>query len=346
MRILCIGHEWRGSNSSALFYALSRQGCLTNIVNEQAFVSTLSRNFFLKVILRILRIYQVREFNFVLKEQYHAFKPDIVLVYKGTFVMPSTIRFFKKNRTPVISFYPDVSFKSHGPYIPKCLPLYDHVFSTKTFSAKDLYYHFNYPSKRVTFIPHGFDPQIHRPINFVVQSLKCDVSFIGTFSAHKAFLLERLIVSLPDLSLKIWGNGWEQYKGKLLGKSIQGQPVFGDVYSAAINSSLINLGILSECVFGASSGDLITSRTFHIPAAGGFMLHQRTEESVQYFRENEEAVFFNGPDELVEKVKYYLIHHDERIKIAKQGHERSVREYSLDSRANSILTVLRKQNLI
>jgi len=48
----------------------------------------------------------------------------------------------------------------------------------------------------------------------------------------------------------------------------------------------------------------------------------------------------------VEKVKYYLIHHDERIKIAKQGHERSVREYSLDSRANSILTVLRKRNLI
>ena len=114
----------------------------------------------------------------------------------------------------------------------------------------------------------------------------------------------------------------------------------GDLYAVAIQCSKINLGILSEQVTGASSGDLITSRTFHIPGSFGFLLHERNEESVLYFKENEEAGFFDGPEELVQKVSYYLEKSGLREQIRLSGYIRSLREHSLDERAKTVISFL------
>lgn len=142
MKILCIGQEWRGSNASGLFYALSRQGCVTNIVNEQLCVATAAASPPLKAVHRLLRPWQVRDFNTVVRQQFDAFAPDWVLVYKGAFLQPETLRVWKAQGVPLVVFYPDVSFLAHGPYIPRCIPLYDHIFTTKTFAADDLAQHF------------------------------------------------------------------------------------------------------------------------------------------------------------------------------------------------------------
>ncbi len=73
---------------------------------------------------------------------------------------------------------------------------------------------------------------------------------------------------------------------------------------------------------GASSGDLITARTFHIPACGGFMLHERTAEVRAFFKEGTDCGMFEGAEEMVEKVGYYLDHPGEREAIAEAGHLR------------------------
>lgn len=346
MKIFCVGQEWRGSNASGLFYALSRQGCITNIINEQAFISTNARSRTLKAFHRLLRPWQVSDFNQILQQQFNAFSPDLVLVYKGAFLKPATLKIWKSKGVPIVVFYPDVSFMAHGPYIPKCIPLYEHIFTTKTFAADDLERLFNYPRNQVSFIPHGFDPEIHRPQSSIAKNLQCQVSFIGNYSPHKATLLEQLIEAIPSLDLKIWGGTWKQYQGSTLAHCIQNQHLHGDAYVAAINASEINLGILSEKVEGASSGDMITSRTFHIPGAKGFLLHQRTSEAVQYFEDKKEAAFFDGPEELVDKVKFYLSNPEKRTLIAAQGHERAIREYSLDARAQQVLAILKQRNII
>ena len=119
--------------------------------------------------------------------------------------------------------------------------------------------------------------------------------------------------------------------------------VEGDLYALAISSSKINLSLLSEQVKGASSGDLITSRTFHIPGAGGFMLHERTSEVIKYFVENEEMDCFSDEIELIERVKYYLDNPVKRAEIAHRGHERACREHKLDHRALKLLEIIRER---
>jgi spore maturation protein CgeB len=341
MRVLAVGPLWRGSNAGGLFRALSREGCLIEVVDEFYFISLQTKRKLTKIYERVIRPLQIDEFNNDIKKKIKVFLPDVLLVYKGAFVLPGTLLFAKQNNCKLTLFYPDVSMTAHGPNIPQSIRLYDIIFTTKTFGITDMEKGFGV--KNASFIPHGFDPEIHRKLSISAEdknNFGCDVSFIGTWSPKKESWLSILKQACPEINLKIWGEQWSKANSEIIKDSIQYTAILGDIYAVAIQCSKINLGILSEQVKGASSGDLITSRTFHIPGACGFMLHERNEESVLYYRENEEAGFFDGPDELVAKVKYFLENEGIREKIKLAGYQRAIAEHSLDARARTVIKQL------
>ena len=339
---MCIGPQFRGSNAAGLFKSLATHGHIISIIDEFYYIPLLASMKRLKLINRIFRNLYIKNFNDAIVAEFNKFKPDVVLVYKGAFILPITLNTIKNNAL-LLNFYPDVSFHTHGPYLKQSLKLYDHIFTTKKFGISDLREQLGIDL--ISFIPHGFDPDIHRNLSIPdieFDSLKCDVSFIGTWSPKKEKTLSYLKSRLPDISLKIWGNQWEKSISDNLKNSIQGYPVEGDLYAYAILSSKINLGILSEKVRGASSGDKITSRTFHIPAVGGFMIHERNEESITYFEEDKEVVFFDTQDELFEKVSYYLGNLQEVEQIADRGYLRAHKDHSLDERAKQMIEIVEK----
>ncbi len=63
-------------------------------------------------------------------------------------------------------------------------------------------------------------------------------------------------------------------------------------------------------------------RTFEIPAAGGFMLHEYSEEAADFFKEGIEAEFFRDAAECADKIKYYFKDDNLRNKIARAGYEK------------------------
>ena len=342
MRILCIGPLWRGSNAGGLFRALSRKGCMIEVVDEFYFVSLQSRNKVTKIMERVVRTRQVAEFNNNIKNKIDLFSPDVMLVYKGTFVTPDSLIYAKERNCRLVLFFPDVSTTAHGPYIPQCVPHYELIFTTKTFGIKDMGE--KYGVKNMKFVPHGYDPEIHRIIPVTERELAIygnDASFIGTWSPKKEQWLTYIKENVPGINLKIWGGQWFKATSAILKDSIQGTEILGDLYAMAIQCSKINLGILSEQRVGSSSGDLITSRTFHIPGASGFMLHERNEESLKCFEEGTESGFFEGPEEMVSQIKKYLPDAALRDKIRMAGHRRALAEHSLDARAETVMGYLR-----
>lgn len=343
MRILTVGPLWRGSNAGGLFKALSRQGALIEVIDEFYHISLRTQTKLTKVLERFIRPLQETEFNNAIKNRIITFRPDVLFVYKGAFVQTATLHFARQHGCMLVLFYPDVSMTNHGNNIPSCIPLYDKIFTTKTFGIKDM--EDKYGVKNAVFIPHGYDPEIHRTLKIGDEEraiFGCDVSFIGTWSAKKEKWLAHLKNELPHIDLKVWGDQWNKTTAEVLKSSIQGKPILGDLYALAIQCSTINLGILSERVTGSSSGDLITSRTFHIPGSSGFMLHERNEESILYFNEDEEAAFFDGPEELVKKVSQYLSDNTTRERIREAGYRRACRDHSLDARAVEVLGHLKR----
>src|SRR3989475_12692029 len=72
----------------------------------------------------------------------------------------------------------------------------------------------------------------------------------------------------------------------------------------------------------------IKGRVFQVCLAGGFLLTEYAPGIEKYFELDKEVVCFDSAKEVVDKVRYYLNHEEERRVIARAGWERATREYT------------------
>lgn len=337
VRILFIGSQWHGSDSTGLARGLRRLGHMVATVDEDAFFPA-GCGVLVRGARRLLRPIFVREFNAAVLRVARSILPELVVVAKGTNLLPDTIVALKAKGAYVTMFYPDTSFVCEGPLIPQCLPFYDWIFTSKSFGVSDLKDKFGI--ERCELLHHGFDSDVHRPFALrprEQEPLSNDVSFIGTWSKKKESILARLAAEIPNVDFRIWGNYWYRSESEVLNGIVQGTEVMGDAYALAVQCSKVNIALLTSGRPGAPSGDKVTARTFQIPACGGFMLHERTEEVGQFFREGEEVACFGDPTELVAKVRYYLSHEEEREAIRMAGYHRCISENGHELRAQRII---------
>lgn len=115
-------------------------------------------------------------------------------------------------------------------------------------------------------------------------------------------------------------NGWESWRDRPPGLTIEDRAVVNSendlAYTKSLCATRINLGFLRKL-----NRDTQTDRTMEIPACGAFMLAERSDDHLRLFEEGREAAFFGSDDELLEKVRYYLRHEDERTAIARAGRQ-------------------------
>lgn len=108
--------------------------------------------------------------------------------------------------------------------------------------------------------------------------------------------------------------------------------VSGKATSLVYAGSKINLNIQLK---GIEQGT--PQRIMDIMGSGGFALSAWCPETAELFEEDKEIVFFRTPEELLEKVDYYLAHEEERRQIAKAGHAKAVSCYTYDRKIRELL---------
>lgn len=338
LRVLVVADIWLGSNGYAYVRAFRRLGHSVLTVSSENYLPSGWKSRKLRILRRMIEPTLVREYEDALIASAEKFFPDVFFVFKGTYVTRKAVQAIKRLGAFAVNLYPDVSFLVHGKYIPQALPAYDWVFTTKTFGIKDMNSLLGVTNS--SFIPHSYDPEVHFPVAIEQEErnrLESDVSFIGTWSTKKQRLLESICSAFPNIKIRIWGDQWARARSSL-GERVQGLGITGLEWTKAVLSSKISLGLLSSQWKGASSGDKITARTFWIPAAGGFMLHERTDELLEYFQEGIECACFGDESELLQKVEFYLKSPDKRNVIASFGRKRCVESgYSVDIRVETIL---------
>ncbi|HWY87355.1 MAG TPA: glycosyltransferase, partial [Gemmataceae bacterium] len=64
------------------------------------------------------------------------------------------------------------------------------------------------------------------------------------------------------------------------------------------------------------------------PLAGGFYLVEEAPDYAELFVPGKEVETWRTPAELVDKIRYYLSHEDERRAVAKAGHRRALADHT------------------
>lgn len=112
-----------------------------------------------------------------------------------------------------------------------------------------------------------------------------------------------------------------------------GPPVeTGKATSLIYAGSRINLHIALKGIEQGTS-----QRVMDIMGAGGFVLSSYCPETAELFEEGKEIAFFRTPEELLEKVDYYLSHEEERRQIARAGHKKATECYTYDKKIAELL---------
>lgn len=73
----------------------------------------------------------------------------------------------------------------------------------------------------------------------------------------------------------------------------------------------------------SANGPQFKGRVIETMLAGSLLLDERNKQTACYFSEGEDYVAFSSKKELLEKIKYYLAHEDERKMIAESGQRKA-----------------------
>ena len=112
-----------------------------------------------------------------------------------------------------------------------------------------------------------------------------------------------------------------------------------------VQSSRINVAVHMGPIKPGGWEDLVSTRTFEIPACKGFMLHVDNEEIRSLFEVGEEIDVFANEDELVEKIAYYLARPGLRYRMIERAYARCVPAYGYDARAKVIAGHIEKRKI-
>ena len=249
-------------------------------------------------------------------------KPDIIFCIKAEIITSKTINKIKKTQNPLlINFYPDNPFTfwngNSNAHVLNSLPLYNHflIWGQELMPVLQAT-----GCKKVSYFPFAFDQDLfayNDQVKDHTHNYIYDVSFIGTWEPKREHWLERLCLALPSIKLIIYGNEWEKQlkTDSPLRKYLYGQALYGQKMINIFKKTKINLNFIRRQNMQAHN-----MRTFEIPACGAFLLTQYTKDQASVlFKEGESISCFHSTQELIEKIKYYLICDKEREKIAHSG---------------------------
>jgi spore maturation protein CgeB len=187
------------------------------------------------------------------------------------------------------------------------------------------------------FIVPAFDASLYCP-----HPLRrdIDVSFIGGFHSvlpqrkrYINFLLEN------GVKVETWGintvNGTVSTEKKI------------DIYNRSkINLDFSGLGSKTFLTRGQEIHRIKKhpkGRVLEIALTKSFLLAENAPGYEHYLEPGKEIAVFNGETDLLEKIKYYLAHPQEREKIAHNAYTRAIKKNNLDKQCEELLNIIREE---
>ena len=340
--ILIADEGFFGSTNFGLAQGFRRLAWDVEIVNRPKLFNR--RTLLARFITKLFNPISNMIFNLEILQAAKELKPDFFLTVKGSGISQKTLTILASRGIKTINYYPDARF-TFSAVDQSTFPLYSVFITTKSYQVETLQGLIG--KEKVHFIHHGYSSDVHCvPLENLLSNVEVpEVLYVGTYCPYKEDIFTGLIKRMPNISFRIYGNGWDLARDfDMLKPFLAERPIVGMSYSQLINVAKINLGI--HMGVGDSSGwkDLVSTRSFEIPACKGFLLHVDNLEIRTLYDVGSEIDVFSSIDDLCAKIRFYLANEPIRKAMIEKAYHRAVPAYSYDQRAKEVAALIKLNN--
>ena len=323
MKILYAGTLGHGHSSAHRMWALERLG--HQVIPFETSGYNAQNRLLAKVEFRLSLGPNVDRLNADLLRAAEEERPDVFWSDKVLKLRPATLDKLRTMGIVSVSYMIDNAF---GPrrdpgwrlYV-KDVPHFDLHVTQRDVSVQDYQQR---GARDVMKVQTAYEETIHfpPPAGWSDADRDREVSFIGTPYDNRAASLTKL--GEAGLPVRISGRrtAWvKALSAPMMSKIFYSDLLYDEKYREAIWKSKINLSFLTR-----ANLDEYTHKSFEIAGCAGFLLAERCPGHQAKFVEDEEAVFFEGFDELKAKIERYLPDEAARARIAAAGRARAVKD--------------------
>jgi spore maturation protein CgeB len=262
--------------------------------------------------------------------------PDVIIILTLTPISSYFIGLLRKLGIKVVHWFVEDYRRLNW---QELLHPYDHVLTyQKQFLREDLA---KSGINSCSYLPVGCEYPESSEV-FQNDEKSFDIAYMGFPCDNRKRVIEYLLNN--NINLKIWGFGWHKFSEiPVIANALQEKGRWFSLSDtrAVYKQSRIVLNIHSAIVHKDAEiymeDDMVNSNLFEICASGAFQIVERRPGVLEYFKEDKEVVCYSTKEELVEKIKYYLIRPEECKKIARAGYLKTLNNHRFSHRAQTIL---------
>jgi len=291
-----------------------------------------------KVLFRLglSNIYKV--INDQLKQWIENHGPDVLWVFKGMEVLPSTLQWARERKIKFVNYNPDNPFIFSGKgsgnsNVTKSIDLYDLHFTYHTEVKEQL---MKRTKSKVAMLPFGFDIDEKVYQRLVGEEEILEVCFLGNPDEERI----NFIVGLAgrEIPISVYGHDWNKHL-KPHKNIVIHPPVYGEDQWRVLRKYRVQLNLMRPHNIHSHN-----MRTFEVPAIGGIMLAPDTIDHRFFFQDGEECFLFKDVEQATQQANKILrLSFDEAATVRQAARNRSVDSgYSYFSRTQQALSEMKK----
>ena len=298
-----------------------------------------------------------RRMNRKLLETIYETEPDLMftVVWEGTLDHKTVSTISHKTDTATLNWFCDDQWRFES-FSRSWAPCFNWVVTT---SAGAMYKYADAGVTNVIKSQWGCNHHRYRKLDL---PMKHDVSFVGLPHGNRRQTIDTL--EQAGIEVNAWGAGWPNGRisqGGMIRLFNQSRINLNFVESSAAShestiARWLRRGVfqparvlpggwrIEKCANAISKAGRqtdtqpirqIKGRTFEVPVCG-LLMTGMAENLDDYYTPGEQIVTFDDTADLVDKVRYYLAHEDERTRIAEAGRQRTLAEHTYEHRLNEV----------
>lgn len=333
MKIFIVGSDRIYAIENYYAKYLRELGCEVLLFSAQSlFYDYYQHNLLNKIIYRIGFSEILYNINKLFKVNVERFNPDILFIFKGMELFPSSLQWAKSKNIKLVNYNPDNPFIFSGKgsgniNVTNSIGLYDlHLtYHSEVRHKIECIYHI--PAK---ILPFGFDVTNELFGKCASQSEVLKACFLGNPDEGRGKFLQ--LLAEKGIKLDVYGHDWSKFVNhsriKIFG------PVLGDDFWLTLRKYRVQLNLSRPHTL-----DTHNMRSFEIPGIGGIQLALSTTDHQTYFEKDKEIFLYSDVDDCVVQInKILALKKKEADFIRKQARQQSLQaHYSYKDRAEQAL---------